>query len=139
MLYQWVYVSQATFAKEQAYDIVSEIVDFSRPRNASLGVTGALVFNGTRFSQLLEGGEAEVLELQRSIRRDLRHDQITTVQMGTGEKRLFGSWSLVYSGPSRFLGRILDNIELNRNLQARSPRRELLELFSEFSRDPSGH
>ena len=135
MLYQWVYVSRATFAKERADEIISEIVGLSRPRNASLNVTGALIFNGTRFSQLLEGSEAGILELQDSILRDARHEEVTTVQVENGANRLFGDWSLIYSGTSQFLARILDNIELGSTSQERPARRELAAVFREFSKD----
>ncbi|MBU1607693.1 MAG: BLUF domain-containing protein [Alphaproteobacteria bacterium] len=103
VLYRWAYVSQARFHEEQGEEAVSEILGVSRIRNASLGVTGALIFAGGRFAQLLEGRELDVLDLQNSILHDTRHSTVTTIDMNLNPRRLFGDWALLYSGNSRFL------------------------------------
>lgn len=133
VLYRWIYVSRATFACADRDQIAANIAKLSRARNASLGVTGALVFSGERFAQLLEGSEAGIHDLQRSIMRDPRHADITTVLNEAGATRMFEDWSLLYATSSRFLGRILDIIELGRPWQELLPMRELTAVFHELS------
>jgi hypothetical protein len=41
---------------------------------------------------LLEGDRAEVWRTFERIREDERHAQVTLVQMGDAEKRIFGNW-----------------------------------------------
>ncbi len=129
----WLYVSEAQLAPDQANSMVGDIVHVSRLRNSSLGVTGALVFSGTRFAQLLEGGEEEIGQLRASIRLDRRHRSVTTVQEGWRSSRLFSDWSLVYSGPSRYVGRILEKVDLTGQLSPDGAAADLLKLFAEFS------
>jgi hypothetical protein len=100
------YVSKAIPAPD-ADDRVQAIVDVSIPRNASLDVTGALVFTGPHFAQVLEGPEEAVEELMVSIRRDARHRDVDVVESVEIPARRFTGWSLAYSGPSYFVDRHL--------------------------------
>lgn len=138
VLYRWIYVSRATFACADRNDIAADIANLSRARNASLEVTGALVFSGERFAQLLEGSEAGVSTLKASILRDPRHADITTIATETDTTRMFEDWSLLYSASSRYLGRILDTVVLGRPWQELLPMRELNAVFDELATSSRG-
>ena len=86
---------------------VQDIVGISRPRNASLDVTGALVATPGSFAQILEGPEAHLAELMASIRRDPRHRDIRLVDLGGRVTRDFAGWSLAYSGESSHVSRAI--------------------------------
>lgn len=58
------------------FSVVREIVELARRTNPALGITGALLFDGERFCQLLEGGEPEVQTLMRRIEADPRHTRV---------------------------------------------------------------
>lgn len=135
MLKKWVYVSQSNISGVEASGILLNTVEMWRLRNESLEVTGALVFDGRRFAQLLEGTETSIGTLQYSIFRDHRHMNVTTVVSNTDATRMFHSWSLLYSSSSRFLGRILDKIELGRHRQESSALDRLSEMFRALSED----
>ena len=103
MFDRWFYVSTCQLAAGKVDDGVREIVEVSVSRNRALGVTGALLFTGQKFTQYLEGAPASIAELRQSIRQDSRHAAITTLTYGPFDHRRFLGWSLAYAGPSRFV------------------------------------
>lgn len=72
--FQLLYVSH--LAADCDFSVVKEIVEVARRSNPALGITGALLFDGERFCQLLEGGEAEVRGLMDRIAADARHTRV---------------------------------------------------------------
>ena len=125
-----VYVSDALVAQEA--DLTSLVVD-AQVRNASLGVTGALLFTGSKFAQYLEGTADALQLLMTSIRTDPRHENIVVVAEGQREDRQFSSWTLAYAGPAVFVARVVQ-AALN-DAQSGSPlkSRMLIRLLREFA------
>jgi len=80
MFASWLYVSISRLDPEAATEDVERIVAVSNIRNRALDVTGALLFTGDRFVQLIEGPSNSITELQRSIFRDARHHEVTTIR-----------------------------------------------------------
>ena len=78
--FQILYVSQMAHGAD--FGIVREVVTAARHRNPARGITGALLFDGERFCQLLEGPEPVVKALMKSIARDPRHTQINALFTG---------------------------------------------------------
>jgi hypothetical protein len=76
-LHQVLYISH--LAPPHEYDAFTAICRSSRHRNAALGVTGVLLFDGHRFCQLLQGPAPAVQTLMADIARDARHEQIVTL------------------------------------------------------------
>ena len=72
--FQLLYVSR--LAPDCTWEIVKEIVVTARLSNPAHGITGALLFDGARFCQLIEGDEAEVRALLCNIVRDPRHSDM---------------------------------------------------------------
>ena len=75
--FQLLYVS--TLAPDASDEVVAEIVAVSRPRNLACEISGALLFDGARFCQLLEGTETQVRLLMRSIEIDARHNNVNVL------------------------------------------------------------
>ena len=82
-LFQILYVSQLTPGSR--FGVVSEIVTAARHANRAKGVSGALLFDGEYFGQLLEGAEANVVALMKRIETDPRHRAITPLFDGPSE------------------------------------------------------
>jgi hypothetical protein len=59
--------------------IIRNIVLAARERNAARRISGALLFDGERFCELIEGPEADVRQLMQGISRDSRHTQVTVL------------------------------------------------------------
>ena len=91
---QILYLSQ--LAEGSDFGVVKDIVRGSRTHNHSRGITGALLFDGERFCQLLEGSESELSALMQRIESDARHAAIRTLHKGQAGARALRSWRSGY-------------------------------------------
>jgi hypothetical protein len=71
-----------------------DIVSTARQRNAQHNVTGFLMFDRTRYHQILEGEPATVDWLYARIREDKRHRNIETLERADITERGFPDWSM---------------------------------------------
>lgn len=133
-MYSLVYVSRSLLPAVQAAAEVGRIVDVSTARNAAEGVTGALLYTGTRFAQLLEGEEAAVLRIMASIARDDRHCDVVTLHQGPADGRRFSDWSLVYVGHSTFASGIVERALAEQDAADGFALRSLIRLLQELAR-----
>lgn len=136
-LFSLLYVSRSTIPPAQAAAAVDDIVAQSHSRNSELGITGALLFTGVKFAQVLEGSEASVDTLFASILRDERHKQIVVVARDPIAKRRFDRWSMAYSGPSQFVSRHVTRLLSDPSIQEQGRSVMWLnELLWEFAEGP---
>ena len=70
------------------------ILRVAREFNALHGITGLLIFNGTRFLQRLEGVDESIDELVERIRADPRHSGFEVRHEGPIAVRSFPEWSM---------------------------------------------
>lgn len=75
---------------------IVEIIDFSRVKNARLGITGVLLYVNGQIVQVLEGEPTAVNELYKSIQQDPRHTDVRTVISHPIAQRLFSHWYMGY-------------------------------------------
>ena len=66
----------------------------ARHLNALDGVTGLLLFDGSRFLQIVEGAEAAIDNLVERLRRDPRHSAFEVRDERFVERRSFADWSM---------------------------------------------
>ena len=78
--FQLLYVSR--LAPACTWEVVKEIVAAARRNNPAFGITGALLFDGERFCQLIEGDEPAVRTLMDNIARDPRHTEVRLLFAG---------------------------------------------------------
>ena len=78
--FQLLYVSR--LAPACTWEVVKEIVAAARRNNPVYGVSGALLFDGERFCQLIEGDEPAVRTLMDNIARDPRHTDVRLLFSG---------------------------------------------------------
>lgn len=107
-LSELLYVSRSRVGPPQGAEAVADIVKVSTARNAGLGVTGALMWTGRAFAQMLEGDAAALDVLMTSINRDGRHHQLRVVQQGALDARRFPGWALAYAGPASFVSGLIE-------------------------------
>ena len=128
------YISRSTILPRNADASVTNIVAVSLARNVEHGVTGALLFTGQYFAQVLEGTDAMLDTIMASILRDERHRQILVVVRDPIAQRRFADWSLAYFGPSEFVSRHVTRLLDNPPLPASRRSAEWLnDLLWEFS------
>lgn len=76
-------------------DIAALLVQ-SRRNNQRDALTGALIFNGHNFLQLLEGPAGKVEACLAAIRGDRRHSGMVEIRRRVIEERAFAEWSMLY-------------------------------------------
>ena len=97
-LFQLLYVSQMTLGCD--FGVVKDIVSAARVSNTALGISGALLFDGERFCELVEGPEADVRSLIDRIAGDPRHTGLTVVFSGHSlSGRAMTRWASGYCDP----------------------------------------
>lgn len=84
--------------QDQALWEIDTILETSQANNARCGVTGALLFNNGSFVQVLEGPATSVEEVFERIQLDERHFDVTVIETGWVDDRLFPQWSMGFAG-----------------------------------------
>ena len=94
MLVRLLYASRATGGIDDA--LLGSIVESSRTNNLEHGITGILCVypEGGVFLQVLEGARPAVNRLYGNLVRDGRHADITLLEYGEIEERLFSAWRM---------------------------------------------
>ena len=77
---------------------IRHILSVSQVRNVQVGVTGALMFNGGCFAQILEGPREAVEATFERIQRDDRHGDMTLLDLADIKVRGFPGWSMAFVG-----------------------------------------
>ena len=73
---------------------LADIHSIARNLNALDGVTGLLLYDGSRFLQIVEGAEAAIDNLLERLRRDRRHSALEVRDERFVEQRSFPDWSM---------------------------------------------
>ena len=93
----------ASLAEEEVNSMANSV----QVRNRTLEVTGALIYAGARFAQLLEGPSRSVNQIMASVEQDQRHEQINHIPVRKRRVRRFATWGMAYAGPSLHVDRHL--------------------------------
>lgn len=99
-LYSLAYISKNTIqgTREQIEAEIKSILASAQKNNPILGVTGALLYSGGYFCQVIEGPEDVLEELFETIQMDERHGQVTVLHFEPIEERSFGAWAMALAG-----------------------------------------
>jgi hypothetical protein len=100
-LYRLVYYSEA--ADNLTLQDVKSIAEKASIKNASLLISGGLLYCESKFLQILEGGIRPVNKLFETILQDRRHKNVNLIHFSRVSKREFEGWdmSLVFFPTSR--------------------------------------
>lgn len=115
MLSSLLYVSHSRIPEQVANSSVQKIVAAAEIRNRHLGVTGAVLFTGKHFAQIIEGDSAAIDMLWGDIGRDIRHEKLMVVERKSSIKRRFADWSMAFFGPSYFVTRHITGLAHERS------------------------
>lgn len=91
-LIQMIYASAATVPFNA--DQLETLLERARVNNASLGVTGVLLFKDETFFQVLEGEPDHVQAIYDKIELDARHGNVLLLAKNAITERNFGEWSM---------------------------------------------
>lgn len=93
-MFTLVYVSSAVTPFSQSE--LATLLEKSRANNASLGITGMLLYKDGNFMQVLEGEEEQVMALNAKIIRDSRHRGVMILLKEHQPHRTFADWSMAF-------------------------------------------
>jgi acylphosphatase len=91
-LQQIIYTSAAV--KDLNEVMLARILLSARKRNASLGITGMLLYDDGSFLQVLEGDKSKVESLLERIAEDPRHCRVMVLLERSIDSRQFQDWSM---------------------------------------------
>ena len=99
-LYNLAYISKNTIkgSKEEVDEQIKTILAAAHKNNPALGVTGALLYSGGYFCQVIEGEEEVLEDLFETIQMDDRHGEVTVLQFEPIEERGFSEWAMALAG-----------------------------------------
>lgn len=97
------YISESLLPCDSSEMQIVGLVMRSRRYNLRRHITGALLYTGTYFAQVIEDPVEEVSVLAARIAIDQRHENYMVVQDVMLEARRFPRWSLAYAGPSLYV------------------------------------
>jgi hypothetical protein len=107
-LFQIAYISESVLSDEpdEAVQSLQSIAERSHRWNSEHHITGALLFSGSHFGQIIEGPSSEVIELYAAICEDPRHTRINQLSAKPVLHRDFAEWStaLLDSGSAQIVG-----------------------------------
>lgn len=89
-----IYSSAATEPLTEA--ALDSLLAAARRKNAGLGITGMLLYDGSTFFQVLEGPPEAVDRMYAHIAHDTRHHSVTQIIREPLPQRAFGEWSMGY-------------------------------------------
>lgn len=128
------YISTSTVPVPMIDREVERILAASMRNNLANELTGALMFTGTHFAQVLEGSASDVDDILQIVTRDPRHHDVIVVDRSPIIERRFADWQMAYSGPSRFVSgfvsRVLAAAPGENNTQASALLTELMVQFN---------
>ncbi len=94
MLEALIYISAANPTVVQRD--IDDILEVAQRNNLIEELTGALIFSGTTFFQLLEGPAGNLNGMMRRIKADTRHGAVAIIAQEPIEQRRFKGWSMAY-------------------------------------------
>jgi len=114
-LLQIVYCSRNRISGTPEYvnSEIASILHRSIEGNKQAGVTGALLFNGQGFAQVLEGPPAEVGTIYERILRDPRHGEVVLLRNTATSSRVFSEWWMAYADPAAVRDQMNGPIDLD--------------------------
>lgn len=99
-LYSIAYFSKSAISgsHENVVNEIESILSIARSKNKDLSITGALLYSGGYFSQVIEGPLEAIEELFETIQNDPRHSEVTVLHFNPIEIRSFSEWSMALAG-----------------------------------------
>ena len=85
---------------QQVQEEIQSILAKSRTNNMAAEITGALLFDGKAFTQVLEGPADAIEETFERLQCDPRHSDVTLLENRLIDERHFTAWSMAFADPS---------------------------------------
>lgn len=112
-LFQLAYISRSNIdgSLDEIEKQVNAILKYSQANNKAHDITGALLYSGGYFCQVIEGPEDEVLARFKNIQTDSRHEGVKILHYHQIDERAFSEWAMAYAGVDENLHLQVDEIK----------------------------
>lgn len=134
-LYNLAYISKNVIkgSPDEVKAEIRNILDAAHRNNPALGVTGALLYSGGYFCQVIEGPEAVLEELFESIQMDHRHGDVTVLHFEPVEARGFSEWAMALAGIEDDMRFDIEGIRASKNeLKTKEAGRDLVSVLEQL-------
>jgi len=95
-LIELTYVSEP--AQNMSFLGLMRLLYHSYANNQASGITGALIYEGNKFGQVIEGVEQDIKALWQKIQKDGRHKNVRLIESKPISERSFKKWTMVFQG-----------------------------------------
>lgn len=100
-VFRLIYFSHSRLASDplQPLAALKALVAEAAGNNTERQITGALLYDGERFAEVLEGRRDNVEAAFHDIRHDSRHEDVTVIHRESVRRRAFARWTALYVDP----------------------------------------
>jgi hypothetical protein len=99
-LFNLAYISKNTIpgSMDEVRAQIEDILKAAHANNPDKGITGALLYSGGYFCQVIEGPEEALEDLFETIQMDPRHGDVTVLHFEPIAERGFTEWAMAFAG-----------------------------------------
>ena len=127
-----IYIRECRIDVAEVKAAMTKLVTDARSRNAELAVSGALLFTGTHFVQILEGPPSSIALILSALRKDPRHSNIFIAARHSISAQIFSGWQMAYHGPSQYARHVKRLLQKGSIADQRRSTERLTQLVMEF-------
>jgi hypothetical protein len=94
---------------------IRAILATARKNNPGNGITGALLYSGGYFCQVIEGPQSVIKKLFENIEADTRHKDVVVLHFVPIQSRAFSEWAMAFAGFEEDIGFKIDGVLSSKN------------------------
>ncbi len=116
-LYRLAYISKNSMIgdRQAIQSEIENILATAHQNNPAKGITGALLYSGGFFCQVIEGAQEEIEALFESIQMDDRHSDVTILHFEKIDVRGFDEWAMAFAGIEEAMRFDLEQIKASKD------------------------
>jgi len=134
-LYNLAYISKNTIkgTPEETQAQIRDILATAHRNNPAKNVTGALLYSGGYFCQVIEGPEEELEQLFETIQMDPRHGDVTLLHFERTNSRNFNEWAMALAGIEENMRFDIEGVRASKDeLQMKDTGRDLVSVLEQM-------
>ncbi len=134
-LYNLAYISKNAIrgTPEKTQEQIRNILATAHKNNSAKNITGALLYSGGYFCQVIEGSQENLEDLFESIQMDPRHSDVTVLQFEPIQSRSFGEWAMALVGIEDNMRFDIEGVRASKNeLKVKETGRDLVSILEQM-------
>lgn len=134
-LFNLAYISKNTIkgSPDEIKEQLRTILASAHKNNPAKGITGALLYSGGYFCQVIEGPQEVLEELFETIQMDDRHGDVTVLHFDPIEARGFSEWAMALAGIEETMRFDIDGVRASKDeLKMKETGRDLVSVLEQL-------